>query len=188
MLRFDYLAADGRRADPGDPDFTAPARVEPHDLVMWAGRWYLVAHNPARGEWAIYRVERIHPLDPTGVWFPRRELPARSVAEYVMTSHDRGDTPASWQCLGSVVMALPAEVVARWAPGGSVVDYVDPGRSRMPLGAWSWAGVAGLLATFDADITDVEPAELRQACQDISERYGRTAASPARRRAGQQQA
>jgi hypothetical protein len=88
-----------------------------------------------------------------------------------MHSYDRGDTPARWQCLGVVLMELPADVVARWAPGGSVIEYVAPTRTRLTLGAWSWAGIAGLLATFDADITVIEPDELRAACRTIADRY-----------------
>ena len=70
-------------------------------------------------------------------------------------------------------MDLPADVVARWAPGGSVVEFVTAAQSRITLGAWSWAGIAGLLATFDADISEVEPAELRDACRTIARRYDR---------------
>jgi predicted DNA-binding transcriptional regulator YafY len=88
-----------------------------------------------------------------------------------MTSYDRGDTPAPWQCLGTVLMELPADVVARWAPGGSVIEYVTPTQTRITLGAWSWAGIAGLLATFDADITVVEPDELKDACRTLARRY-----------------
>jgi len=95
------------------------------------------------------------------------------VARYVMTSYDRGDTPARWQCLGSALMELPAEVVARWAPGGSVIEYVTPTRAKITLGAWSWAGIAGLLATFDADITILEPEELKEACRTLARRYQR---------------
>jgi predicted DNA-binding transcriptional regulator YafY len=173
LLRFDHLTPDGRRPDPGEPDFTPPVRAEPHHLVVWAGRWYLVAHLPAEEVWRIYRVDRIHPHAPTGVGFQRRQLPGSDVARYVMTSHDRGDTPAQWQCLGTVVMDLPADVVARWAPGGSVIEYVGPTQTRITLGAWSWAGIAGLLATFDADITVVGPAELTDACRTIAHRYHR---------------
>lgn len=61
------------------------------------------------------------------------------------------------------------EVVAEWAPGGSVVEYVTPTRTRFILGAWSWAGIAGLLATFDATI--VEPEELKDACRTLARRY-----------------
>ncbi|MET7278518.1 WYL domain-containing protein [Kribbella sp. NPDC005582] len=171
LLVFDYLAADGRRPQPGEPDFSPPLRVEPHHLVTWAGRWYLVAYHPATEDWAIYRLDRIHLHQPTGTPFQRRELPHRDLAGYVMTSYDRGDTPAQWQCLGSVVMALPAHVVARWAPGGSVVEHLSDTHSRVTLGAWSWAGIAGLLATFDAPITDVQPVELKDACRTLAQRY-----------------
>jgi predicted DNA-binding transcriptional regulator YafY len=170
-MRFDYLTPDGHRPHPNDPDFAPPLRVEPHHLVMWAGRWYLVAYTPATEAWGIYRVDRIHAHAPTGTPFQRRELPEPNVARYVMTSYDRGDTPAPWQCLGTVLMELPADVVARWAPGGSVIEYVTPTQTRITLGAWSWAGIAGLLATFDADITVVEPDELKDACRTLARRY-----------------
>ncbi|WP_329520126.1 helix-turn-helix transcriptional regulator [Spirillospora sp. NBC_01491] len=171
LLRFDYLTPDSLRLHPNDPGFTPPLRVEPHHLVMWAGRWYLVAYTPATEAWGIYRVDRIHAHAPTGTPFQRRELSEPDVARYVMTSHDRGDTPARWPCLGTVLMELPPDVVARWAPGGSVIEYVAPTQTRITLGAWSWAGVAGLLATFDADITIIEPGELRDACRTLARRY-----------------
>lgn len=175
LLRFDHLTAQGRRPDPHDADFVPPVQVEPHHLVVWAGRWYLVAYTPAEQAWRIYRVDRVHPAPPTGTPFQRRELPEPDVSHYVSTSCDRGDTPASWQCSGSALVDLPPEVVARWAPGGSVVEQVSPTQTRITLGAWSWAGVAGLLATFDADVTDVEPEELRHTCAAIARRYRRSA-------------
>lgn len=170
LLRFEYLTSDGRRPHPMDGDFTPPLSVEPHHLVTWAGRWYLVAYRPGPECWGIYRVDRVHAHDPTGIPFRRRELPDSSVAHYVMTSPDRGDTPAQWQCLGVALLELPADVVARWAPGGSVVDRVTPTQTRITLGAWSWAGIAGLLATFDADVTVLEPDELKAAFRTLSQR------------------
>lgn len=171
LIRFDYLTPEGHRPHPGDPDFQAPSRVEPHHLVMWAGRWYLVAYHLTTQAWGIYRLDRMHTPSNTGVPFQRREPPIPNVAQFVMTSHDRGDTPASWQCLGTALMELPAPTVARWAPGGSVVEYVTPSQTRITLGAWSWAGIAGLLATFDADLSQIEPSELRDACHTIAQRY-----------------
>lgn len=171
LLSFDHLAADGRRPRPEEPDFHPPLSVEPHHLVTWAGRWYLVAYVLGAGDWAIYRLDRIHLHQPTGTPFQRREPPDPDLAGYVMRNYDRGDTPAKWQCLGSVLMELPADLVARWAPGGSVVEYVSDTRSRVTLGAWSWAGIAGLLATFDAAISDVQPAELKDACRTLARRY-----------------
>lgn len=170
VLRFDYLRPDGSRPAPSDPDFSLPQRIEPHHLVLWAGRWYLVGRDPASGEWPIRRVDRIHPRDPTGQRFTRSTLPAESVGAYVITSYDRGDTPAHWQCQGSAVMHLPAEVVAQWAPGGSAIEYVDAARTRITVGAWSWAGVAGLMLTFDTELTDIQPEELRDAYRTICRR------------------
>jgi predicted DNA-binding transcriptional regulator YafY len=174
LLRLEVLRADGSRPDPGDADFVPPARVEPHHLVLWAGRWYLVAYCLPAGAWTIYRIDRIHTHSRTGIPFARRRLPHDDVAHYVMTNHDRGDTPAAWQCLGRATMNLPADVVARWAPGGSVVDRLDATHTRITLGAWSWAGIAGILATFDTEITAVEPEELRVACHTLAHRFGRT--------------
>jgi len=168
QVRIDYLDQSLRRPAPGDPDFAPPVTVQPHHLVVWAGRWYLVARLPGSGEWRIYRVDRIHQVQNLFQVFVPGTPPAGDVGRFVMTTPDRGDTPARWQCLGTVLMALPASVVARWAPGGSVVEAVDDQHCRFTLGAWSWAGIAGLLATFDADFTVVGPDALRQACRDVS--------------------
>lgn len=171
LLRFDYLSPDGHRPDPHHADFVPPLAVEPHHLLTWTGRWYLVGYAPADEAWGIYRVDRILPKAPTGVPFRRRQLPDPDVAHYVMTSWDRGDTPPRWQCLGTALIDLPPDLVARWAPGGSVVEYVSPTRTRITVGAWSWAGIAGLLATFDADLTVVGPPELKEACRTLGRRY-----------------
>ena len=171
LLRVDVRRPDNSRPAPADGDFAPPRSVEPHRLVLWAGRWYLLAHDPAAGQWQVHRVDRLHVYPPTGVRFDRRELPATDLADYVMTRHDRGDLPAEWPCTGVVVLHLPAELVARYAPGGSVAEYVAPERTRLTLGAWSWAGVAGILATFDADVEIVGPEELRAACHELAARY-----------------
>lgn len=173
QLRVDHLTVDGRRPQPGDPNFEPPQRLDPHHLVSWAGRWYLVSYVPGERRWCIHRVDRLHTHAPTRIAFTRREVPGGDVASYVMASHERGDVPARWQCQGSAVMDLPPDIVARWAPRGSVVEHADHGKTRLTLGAWSWAGIAGLLATFDADLDDVQPEELRAACATLSHRYQR---------------
>ncbi|MTD16716.1 WYL domain-containing protein [Nakamurella sp. YIM 132087] len=171
LLRAEVLRPDRSRPAPGEPDFEPPRRLEPHHLVLWAGRWYVVAFDLGAADWVIHRVDRLHPLMPTGVPFERRPLPATDVGEYVRSHPDRGDTPAHWQCLGSAVLSLPAGVVGMWAPGGSVVEDLGRDRCRLVLGAWSWAGIAGILATFDCEVSQVEPVELRRACTDLSDRF-----------------
>jgi predicted DNA-binding transcriptional regulator YafY len=141
--------------------------LEPHDLVVWAARWYLVAFDLDAARWRAMRVDRITPRMPTHTPFDRRDIPHGDPVTFVMSTHDRGDAAAEWQCRGSAIVALPASIVARFAPGGSTVEYDTETSCRLTLGAWSWAGLAGLLLTFDADITDIEPPELRQALHSL---------------------
>ncbi|WP_242884672.1 helix-turn-helix transcriptional regulator [Actinomadura litoris] len=147
--------------------------LEPHDLVVWAARWYLVAFEPAAGRWRATRVDRLEPRMPTGRPFARRDVPHGDPVAFVMSTHDRGDTPADWPCRGSALIALPAPVAARFAPGGSTVEHDTDTSCRLTLGAWSWAGLAGLLLTFDADLTAIEPAELRQALRSLHTRIAK---------------
>ncbi|GAA3130535.1 WYL domain-containing protein [Planomonospora alba] len=158
------------RVDCTGEDGPATLTLEPHDLVVWAARWYLVAFEPEADRWRAMRIDRLEPRMPTGRTFERRDVPHGDPAAFVMNTHDRGDTPAEWPCRGSALVALPAPVVARFAPGGSTVAHETDSSCRLTLGAWSWAGLAGLLLTFDADVADVEPAELRQALRSLRTR------------------
>ncbi|MDO3701520.1 WYL domain-containing protein [Micromonospora sp. C28SCA-DRY-2] len=147
--------------------------LEPHELVVWAARWYLIAFDVNAHRWRAMRVDRITPRTPMRTPFARRDIPHGDPVAFVMTTPDRGDAAAEWRCRGSVILALPASVVARFAPGGSAVEYDTEHSCRLTLGAWSWPGLAGLFLTFDADITDVEPAELREAFLSLRTRIGR---------------
>ncbi|GAA1025342.1 MULTISPECIES: helix-turn-helix transcriptional regulator [Amycolatopsis] len=170
VLVAEILRPDGTRAEPGDADFEAAHRIEPHHLVVWAARWYLAAYDRTDRKWRVRRVDRLK-VRPTTQRFPARALPVDDLARFVMSTHDRGDTPAEWECTGSARLNLPAAVVARWAPGGSVAEDLDADHCRLTLGAWSWAGIAGILATFDAEMTDVRPPELVAACQELARRW-----------------
>ncbi|UNT00754.1 WYL domain-containing protein [Streptomyces tubbatahanensis] len=173
VLRFDYRTHDGRIPAPGAPDFHPPREVEPHHLVVWAGRWYLVAREHHHDAWHTYRIDRIAPRTPAGAVFRPRPLTQEDLTRLVVQNPQRGDTAGQWQCVGSATIELPAHLVARWAPGGSHVEPVDSHRCRFTIGGWSWAGIAGLFVTFDADLSDVRPAELRDAMARITSRLHR---------------
>src|SRR6266545_2546717 len=56
-LRFDYRDHGG----------SASVRtVEPHRLVCWGRRWYLLAWDTDRNDWRTFRVDRLQPRTPTG--------------------------------------------------------------------------------------------------------------------------
>ncbi|MFD7665036.1 helix-turn-helix transcriptional regulator [Streptomyces sp. NPDC059788] len=169
----------GPASDPGPGPVASPGpsqRVEPHHLVMWSGRWYLVAWDLGRPGWRTFRVDRITPYPPTGVRFTPRDLPGADVATFLVGQFDRGDTPDQWACHGEVILDAPAAVVARWAPGGAVVEEVAPSRCRLTLGAWSWPGLAALIGTFGCDIEVIGPPELTAACDELARRYAAAAA------------
>lgn len=167
VLRFDPRRGDG----PSPP--LPPRRVEPHHLVVWSGRWYLVAFDLDQQEWNTVRVDRMSLRSPNGPRFGARPLPGGDVAEFVRTDGDRGDPPDAWPCNGTAVLPLEAPLVARWAPGGARVEALSPNSCRLTLGAWSWTAVAALLGTFATDLDEVTPAELRRACRTLSQRYAR---------------
>ena len=76
-LRFEYRGVAGASSD----------RVtEPHELITWGSRWYLVAWDVDRQDWAAFQVDRIQLRDPAGPRFPPRESPAVNAATHVARS------------------------------------------------------------------------------------------------------
>lgn len=181
VLRFDYSPVSEERPGQAPAGPPPPRRVEPHHLVTWGRRWYLVAWDLDRADWRTFRADRITPRIPTGPRFTPRELPGGSVADFV-TARFRGiDTtgategaPGGWPCRGEVIIGLPAAEVLRYA-GDGVVEELGPDRCRLVLGSWSWLGLAAAVGRFDADIQVVGPPELASAFAQLAARYAAAA-------------
>uniref|UniRef100_UPI0005397944 helix-turn-helix transcriptional regulator n=1 Tax=Kitasatospora sp. MBT63 TaxID=1444768 RepID=UPI0005397944 len=170
VLRFDY-------AGPAGGSGGAPRRVEPHHLVTWGGRWYLVAWDLDRGDWRTFRADRMAPRTPTGPRFTPREVPGGEVAAFVAGRFLGADGSGALPCRGEVVLGLPAATVSRYA-GDGLVEELGPDRCRLTLGSWSWAGLAAAVGAFDAEIEVVGPPELRRAFALLARRYAAAAAGP----------
>ncbi|MBB4683566.1 helix-turn-helix transcriptional regulator [Amycolatopsis jiangsuensis] len=162
VLRFGYASAD------------EPRRVEPHHLVTWGRRWYLVAWDLDRKDWRIFRADRVTPRVPTGPRFEPRALPGGEVSAFVASRFQGTDLSGAWPCRGEVILHVPAAEVSSYARDG-VVEELGPDRCRLVLGAWSWAGVAAAVSAFDADFEVVGPAELREAFALLGRRCGNAA-------------
>jgi hypothetical protein len=158
VLRFDYAGAD------------APRRVQPHHVVTWGGRWYLLAWDLDRDAWRTFRADRIAPRTPTGPRFTPREVPGGDVAAFVASHFRGGAGTEGWPCRGQVVLALPADEVAPRV-GDGLVEEIGPGRCRLTLGSWSWIGLAVTVGRFDADFEVVGPPELSDAVARLAARY-----------------
>ncbi|MFI7214315.1 helix-turn-helix transcriptional regulator [Micromonospora maritima] len=173
VLRFDY-----RTAATGSTEDAPPRRAQPHHLVTWGGRWYLVAWDLDRDDWRTFRVDRISPRTPTGPRFTPRELPGGDVAAFVAGRFRGATGPGDWPCRGEVILDLPARVVSAWTRDG-LVEELGPDRCRLVLGGWSWPGLAALFGRYDADIEVVGPPELRDAFAHLARRYRAAAEGPA---------
>jgi len=174
VLRFDYTPAFPPGAGDDDPAATPPRRVQPHHLVTWGGRWYLVAWDLDREDWRTFRADRITPRTPTGPRFTPRELPGGEVAAFVAGRFRGSDGSGDWPCRGEVILDLPAAAVSRYTRDG-VVEVLGPNRCRLVLGSWSWPALAATIGRFDADIEVVGPAELKDAFAHLARRYARAA-------------
>jgi predicted DNA-binding transcriptional regulator YafY len=174
VLRFDYAAASPAEAGDENGAGTPPRRVQPHHLVTWGGRWYLVAWDLDRDDWRTFRADRITPRTPAGPRFAQRELPGGNVATFVTSrfqgSGGSGDRP----CQGEVILDLPAAAVSPYI-GDGVVEELGPNRCRLTLGSWSWPGLAASIGRFDSDIEIIGPAELKAAFAHLARRYANAA-------------
>jgi predicted DNA-binding transcriptional regulator YafY len=186
-LRFDYQSHDG----------TATVRtVEPHRLVTWGRKWYLVAWDTERGDWRTFRVDRIEPLGAVdrspgaartsyvarGARFAPRELPeGGDVAAYVA----RGASAAGFRFRARVRVHAPADVVtARISPAVGVVEAIDEHSCVLACGADTVETVAVYLGLLDADFEVTEPPELVRQLGILADRYRRAVVRTARRRTG----
>jgi predicted DNA-binding transcriptional regulator YafY len=161
-LRFDYRNHDG----------TATVRsVEPHRLVTWGRKWYLVGWDLDRADWRTFRVDRIEPRTPTGPRFTPRELPeGGDVAAYVA----RGASSAGFRFQARVTVDAPAAVVAaRINPAVGTVEPIDDHSCVLATGADGVETVAVYLGLLDVDFEVTEPPELVAKLRVLSDRYRR---------------
>ncbi|MGO3234513.1 MAG: helix-turn-helix transcriptional regulator [Microbacterium sp.] len=169
VLRFDYARPDG-----GVDGAMPPRRVEPHNIVVSGGRWYLVAWDLDHEDWRIFRADRMTPRIPRGPRFTPREVPGGDATAYVAARFKGSDVQDRWPCTGSVILHLPASAVLPFA-GDGIVEPLDGERCRFESGSWSWVALAAALNRFDADVEVIEPPDLIAAFARLAERNERAA-------------
>jgi predicted DNA-binding transcriptional regulator YafY len=161
-LRFDYRTHGGAESR---------REVEPHRLVTWGRRWYLVAYDLDRGGWRTFRVDRITPKIPTGPRFTPRELPEQDVAAYV----SRNVSAAAWRYRARVTVHAPAQAVTdRINPAVGTVEPVDDSTCVLHTGADTVETLGVYLGMLGTDFTVTEPPELVAYLRDLAGRYARS--------------
>jgi predicted DNA-binding transcriptional regulator YafY len=140
-LRFDYTSPDGRE--------TVRA-VEPHSLVSFGRRWYLVAWDVDRDDWRTFRVDRLALHSTTGPSFAPREPPDGDVATYLSLQL----SSRTWPYRATVMLHESAEAVAdRVWPGMGAVEPIDDHRCLLHVGGDSPWVLVWMITSTDTDFT-----------------------------------
>lgn len=160
-LRFDYL----------DHETVASSRdVEPHRLVCWNRRWYLVAWDIDRSAWRTFRVDRIQSGGRVGPRFGPRELPDPDIAAFVQ----RGVGAATWAYRARVTVHAPADVVAGRLPPAVGIEAVDESTCVLDVGADTPHMLALYLGMLDVDFEVSGSPDLVEHLRTIADRYLRS--------------
>jgi predicted DNA-binding transcriptional regulator YafY len=169
VLRFDYADRRGEATQ---------RRVEPHRVVNWGQRWYLVAWDNDRADWRTFRVDRIAPGLSLGTRFSPRELSDADVEALV----SRGVPHAARGFQARIVVHAAATTLAeRIGPNAGTVTAIDDGMCLLATGADSLEMMAVYLGTLGVDFTVADPPELIDHVRVLARRYARaggTASSP----------
>ncbi len=165
--RFDYADHEGA---------TSRRDAEPHRLVSWGRRWYLVAWDHDRADWRTFRVDRIARPRSSGPRFTPRRLPDDDVATFVQ----RGVGAATWRHRARVLVHAPADQVAARLPPAVEVERVDSERCVVDVGSDSPHMLALYLGLLDVDVEVLDAPELAAAFARLGERYLRAAGPAAR--------
>ncbi|USQ81103.1 YafY family transcriptional regulator [Ornithinimicrobium faecis] len=160
-LRFDYTAKDGAQTR---------RDTEPHRLVSWGRRWYVVAWDLDRDAWRTFRLDRLTPKIPVGPRFTPRELTDEQVDALLSPFAEN----RTWPAQGSVILHAPARDVARWLGlDQGTVTALTADSCRVEIGSWSYGSLAAWLLLFEADFEVLGPPELTQAFEQIATRVAR---------------
>lgn len=157
-----------------DHDGNASRRiVEPHRLVNWGRRWYLVAWDEGRAGWRTFRVDRIGTTEPTGLRFAERPLPADDITAYIARNVSR----AGWRYQARFTVQAPADaVLAEINPAVGTVEPIDDHTCVLEAGADDLWTMAVWIGTLGYDFSVADPPELVAHFRMLSERYARAVA------------
>ncbi|KOV89956.1 YafY family protein [Nocardia sp. NRRL S-836] len=158
-IRFDYTSHDGT---------ATRRRAEPHRLVNWGRRWYLVAWDADKQDWRSFRVDRVSPpVPPHGPRFTPRELDATTYVASRVTS-------ASWRYEARVLVHAPApQVTARISPAVGSVEPVDDTSCVLVTGSDSVESLAVWISVLGFDFEVSSPPELVAHVRTLAARYAR---------------
>jgi predicted DNA-binding transcriptional regulator YafY len=162
-LRFAYRRRDGT---------DSRREVEPHSLVNYGRRWYLVAWDRGREGWRTFRVDRLAKPSSAGVRFVPRRLPTNDAATYVQQSIR--SAPNRYEAV--LTLHAAAEQIESRVPGyWGAVEPLDASSCLFRTGDDDLGWLALRIAMLGVDFQLHEPPELIEHLRTLSFRLGRAA-------------
>jgi predicted DNA-binding transcriptional regulator YafY len=161
-LRFRYTAHGGAES---------ARHTEPHRLVSWGARWYLLAWDLDRVDWRVFRVDRIALRPPTGARFRPRVIPEDAVLRHVVARVGR----ATWRYRARILVHAPAEEVVAKIGSPLEVEAAGPSACRLEVGSDDPDRLALWVARLGVDVEVLEGAELAAAFDRLAARFRRAA-------------
>lgn len=163
-LRFGYTS---------HPGATSKRLTEPHRLVNWGSRWYLLAWDVDRDDWRIFRADRIVPDSPTGVRFRPRDLDEDQAVEHVVGRVGR----ATWRFRARIRAAAPAATVAEKIGAYVRIETVSDKVCEVEVGSDDADQLALWITQLGVDIEVIEGEELAAAFRRLAARFHAAAGS-----------
>jgi predicted DNA-binding transcriptional regulator YafY len=162
-LRFAYRSRDGT---------DSRREVEPHSLVNYGRRWYLVAWDRGREGWRTFRVDRLARPTSAGVRFAPRRLPTNDAATFVEQSIRAA--PNRYEAV-LTLHAAAGEIESRVPAYWGTIEPVDASSCLFRTGDDDLGWLALRVAMLGVDFELHEPPELVEHMRALSSRLGRAA-------------
>ncbi|MEV4379305.1 YafY family protein [Streptosporangium sp. NPDC049644] len=159
-LRFDYVSHHGAESR---------RDVEPHRLVCWGRKWYLVGWDVERTDWRTFRVDRMSPRTPNGPRFAHREPPDGDVAAYLCRTMGF----EMWPLRARLRVHASATDVAGRVSG--LVTPVDDHTCLLEIASDSFDLVAFTVGMLGVDFEVESPPELARHLRELSIRLAAAA-------------
>lgn len=162
-LRFDYVSHHGTESR---------RDVEPHRLVCWGRRWYLVGWDVERIDWRTFRVDRMSPRTPNGPRFTHREPPDGDVAAYLCRTMGF----EMWPLRARLRVHASATDIAGRVSG--LVTPIDDHTCLLEIATDSFDLVVFTVGMLDVDFEVESPPELAHHLRKLSTRLANAATVP----------
>ncbi|GLY30053.1 YafY family protein [Kineosporia sp. NBRC 101731] len=151
---------------------TSQRAVEPHRLVSWGRRWYLVAWDLDRDDWRTFRADRLSDPIAVGARFTGREVPGGDAAAFVK----QRTRSVPWAVTACLRVFAPATTISeRLGTAAESVEADGDDRCVVTIGGSDPEAMAPWLGLIGADFEVLGPPELTTAVSRLAQRFQRAA-------------